>query len=202
MPNWVYNNIIISGDSEKVEAVKAQLDATTQKPETETTSYTTENPIFSFWNIVRPSASDFEAYRDQGWYDWNVTNWGTKWDASDVEVTDNEPGLWSVYFQTAWAPPHEALVALSDQHPEVSIRNEWREEQGYGAYQEYLAGVHWVDKEWNIPESHAEFAENLTEEDCPCSYSADSEWTFDDCPIPANETKFAVAELEKVSETI
>ena len=28
---------------------------------------------------------------DDRWYDWRVQNWDTKWDAYDVEVTDDDP---------------------------------------------------------------------------------------------------------------
>lgn len=224
MPNWVYNNLIIQSDNaEALASLKEKVGATVQVPGfdyqtdengkfvldddgkmlTVPTHHTTEEPVFSFWNIVRPSSEEVEAYGNQGWYDWNIENWGTKWDVSgDVEVIEDAKDCWNLSFQTAWAPPHEALVALSEQHPEVSIRNEWREEQGYGAHQEYSEGTHWLDKEWNIPQSHAEYEEHLTVEDCPCAHSEDSEWVFDDCPVPANETKFAVAELEKVSDLV
>lgn len=225
MPNWVYNNITFSGDADKVQALKKQVGATTQIPgfeyvrdssgnlellttgerATKLTVHTEENPVFSFWNIVQPTTpEELETYHDQGWYDWNIENWGTKWNASDPEVLEEQSGLWNVYFATAWSAPHEVLVKLSEQHPEVSIRNEWREEQGYGAHQVYSEGTHWLDKEWNVPESHEDYVENVGEDDCPCiSYGLEeSQYPYEDCPREALTTKQAVAELEKVSELI
>jgi len=227
MPNWTQNNITFeSDDPEALANLKAQVGAPIQTPGVEYVrdedgkialdknnhpvlkhvTHVEKEPIFSFWNIVQPSMEEWDSYRNQGWYDWNVDNWGTKWDVSgDVEVLEESDNHWNISFATAWAPPHEALVKLSEQHPEVSIRNEWVEEQGFGAHQEYVEGTYWVDKEWNIPESHEEYEENIGEQSCPCySYGADEEdsFPFDDCPRENPTTKMAVAELEKVSELI
>jgi len=54
------------------------------------------------------------------WYDWNIANWGTKWDigadgqpAQDIG-TDYGPGL-ILSFDSAWSPPLEAYAALMKQ---------------------------------------------------------------------------------------
>lgn len=45
------------------------------------------------------------------WYDWNVANWGTKWDAYSVEVTeDGDP--FAFRFETAWSFPEPIFHAL------------------------------------------------------------------------------------------
>ena len=55
------------------------------------------------------------------WYDWNIENWGTKWDAYDVDV--HRPTAEELYitFDTAWAPPVPVIQAMQEQHPELSI---------------------------------------------------------------------------------
>ena len=58
---------------------------------------------------------------DQRWYDWRVQNWDTKWDAYDVEVTDDDPDCLEVQFNTAWSPPEAICSALREQYPDVSI---------------------------------------------------------------------------------
>jgi hypothetical protein len=54
-------------------------------------------------------------YGYSGWYDWQVANWGTKWDVGDGdginEVTENSI---TVYFDSAWAPPVAAYEKLTD----------------------------------------------------------------------------------------
>lgn len=42
---------------------------------------------------------------DTDWYEWNLANWGTKWDIDvDVEMHGSEVRL---YFNSAWSPPVE-----------------------------------------------------------------------------------------------
>jgi hypothetical protein len=112
MPNWVYNSLaieavdadpsqitkLVSQVNQPFERQHDQWNSETQQMELIDTSYS--NPLFSFWNIVKPT--DLETYALQkdpnhddsiidfmgnNWYDWNVRNWGTKW---DVAVRDND----------------------------------------------------------------------------------------------------------------
>ena len=55
------------------------------------------------------------------WYDWRVQNWDTKWDAYDVEVTDDDPDQFEVTFNTAWSPPEAICSALREQYPDLAI---------------------------------------------------------------------------------
>lgn len=48
------------------------------------------------------------------WYDWSRFNWGTKWNAYNVEVVGN-----AVYFSTAWSAPEPIFKALSKMFPDV-----------------------------------------------------------------------------------
>ena len=58
---------------------------------------------------------------DQRWYDWRVQNWDTKWDAYDVEVTDDDPENMEITFNTAWSPPEAICSAIREQYPDVSV---------------------------------------------------------------------------------
>ena len=60
-------------------------------------------------------------HNDDRWYDWRCCNWDTKWDAYDVEVTDDDPENFEVHFNTAWSPPEAICNALREQYPDVSI---------------------------------------------------------------------------------
>ena len=59
--------------------------------------------------------------QDDRWYDWRVYNWGTKWDAYDVCVTDDDPECTEIEFNTAWSPPESICHALREQYPDVSV---------------------------------------------------------------------------------
>ena len=58
---------------------------------------------------------------DDRWYDWRLQNWDTKWDAYDVEVTDDDPDCTEIKFNTAWSPPEAICSALREQYPDLSI---------------------------------------------------------------------------------
>jgi len=62
MPNWVFNDLHIEGSEEAIQKVKAQLNA----PYTRNTSGEEEviysNPVFSFFNIVRPPEDKMDEY--------------------------------------------------------------------------------------------------------------------------------------------
>jgi hypothetical protein len=62
-------------------------------------------------------------YGTMGWYDWNINNWGTKWDVCDVSYaeittqTDHIAPPYHIYtveltFETAWSPPERAYETL------------------------------------------------------------------------------------------
>jgi hypothetical protein len=165
MPNWVYNTLVIEAveaDPEQLKKVATQLnqpytvshhtwDAATDTMVRTPTTY--NNPIFAFWNISKPTDLDayfgeqpkFDpekpvAFDSDHWYDWNVRNWGTKWDVgnqdndspyNDTEMEERERAL--VYtFNTAWSTPMPALITLSEQYPELVIALFYQEETGWG----------------------------------------------------------------------
>lgn len=49
------------------------------------------------------------------WYDWCCNNWGTKWNAFDIDVEemDEEYDECLVRFTTAWVPPEKWIIELS-----------------------------------------------------------------------------------------
>jgi hypothetical protein len=131
----------------------------TQQFEPKTVVY--NNPVFSFWNIKAPT--DLEAYEKQtdytspmfsgdDWYSFNNREWGTKWDVaktdeesySDTDMTDfKADGMdnWVGYrFDTAWSPPVQAMIHLSNQYPTAVLTLSWQEEQGFGGEIEFVAG--------------------------------------------------------------
>jgi len=175
MPNWVYNSLTIEGNPDEVQKVKSQLnqpftyvhdswDIPSQRMMKKDTSYS--NPVFAFWNIVKPT--DLEAYhgtRDytksmedamkfegNDWYDFNVRNWGTKWDVAvsdedkypDTELIYDEPNgdnhVLVYKFNTAWSRPLSALTKLSAQYPTLLFTLEYEEETGWGGECEFLRG--------------------------------------------------------------
>jgi len=207
MPNWVTNDITITGDVTIIDAIRVQLAAPhetrshvlnhdTRAMEWETS---TSESVFSFWNITAPTNLDeyytnrSQLHTSDNWYNWNCGHWGTKWNARRPrrgETTINPTtGLAEITytFDTAWSPPDAALHTLSTQHPSVVITNRWVEEQGFGALEEYHGGeVNLID-EWDIPASHVEetYAHNGY---CWRCEIADPDMLHPDCPRPTTDT--------------
>jgi hypothetical protein len=149
MPNWVYNSLTIEGDPALIADVKRQLNRpfvhkhdnwNSETREMEVKDFTYSNPVFAFHNIYnhRQAGISDEDYIKQpnyskspldfsgnNWYDWNVTNWGTKWDVavtddkeySDTELMEETENSLAYRFNTAWSPPLPAITKLSEQYP-------------------------------------------------------------------------------------
>ena len=94
MPNWC-NNIL-----------------TVSEPSAELVKYLQEEG-FSF-DKIKPMPPELK--EGDGWYDWAVENWGTKWDLNENpflfdSISENEISFW---FDTAWSPPMGVIEALSE----------------------------------------------------------------------------------------
>ena len=59
-------------------------------------------------------AANRERYGYSTWYDFNVANWGTKWDVSDASVEVMDANTLKASFETAWAPPVAAYEQLEE----------------------------------------------------------------------------------------
>lgn len=205
MPNWVYNDINISGTDEDLK--KFLEKATAVHPEGvsgETGEWQmTKEPEFSFWNFIAPPKEAIESgeyfgthgYSDgksvghtpNNWYEWNNREWNTKWDACDTYTGEVENGSLGISFNTAWSIPEPVFLAMVEQHPELSFAFRSVEEQGWGAEYEGEDGVLGLTAEWDIPNSHQEYL-NLGDPDgCRCAWEEDPEDWYDDCPRSEEE---------------
>ena len=61
-------------------------------------------------------------YGARTWYDWSLRNWGTKWNAYEVQlVSEDKP--FEIAFLTAWDPPHPVIEKLAERFPRATIRH-------------------------------------------------------------------------------
>ena len=171
MQNWVYNSLTIDGDADSIAKIKSQLNQTfevmhdswdkdTMEYSKKLTKYS--NPVFAFWNIIKPTNLDAYfgpqpphdvtkpiSFDSDHWYDWNVRNWGTKWDVgvqddeqyAETELMDESETSLSYRFNTAWSTPTPAILHLSAQYPEIEFNLSYEEETGWGGEIEFLAGA-------------------------------------------------------------
>ena len=173
MPNWVMNGLTVEGNPDSIIKMRDQLNQpfhmihdtwnnTTMQQEKKDVLY--PSPIFAFWNIIKPT--DMETYVLQkdpkvddkifnfdgdNWYNWNVRNWGTKWDVaissdekySDTSIQEADNGDNKVIhynFNTAWSPVFPAISKLSEQYPDLLFSYSYEEETGWGGECEFLRG--------------------------------------------------------------
>jgi hypothetical protein len=120
MPNWCSNSLFIRNeDKTKVDALEQQL----MKKE--------DHQLF---NLLVPRPADEE----ENWYNWNITNWGTKWEASIIDwerTSDNEI---FVSFDTAWSPPIAFYDTVTNDGWNVEAQYY---EPGMGYIGQYIDGI-------------------------------------------------------------
>lgn len=64
-----------------------------------------------------------DTYGYNNWYDWCVTNWGTKRTGSFARAWRHSPNLLTVDYKTAWSAPLELFDYLEDTYPDLQIIN-------------------------------------------------------------------------------
>lgn len=96
MPNWCSNILQIRGTEEQIASIKEKLDEKEGK---------------NFFDIFVPNAEDAGQGDGEKWYQYNLDNYGCKWncDAYDYSV-DGEGTNLTINFDSPWAPP----IALYD----------------------------------------------------------------------------------------
>ena len=200
MPNWVYNHLTIEGSEEDINKVKAQVGAVVKrkyKSADEVNEEVDEEPIFSFMNILPPPEDKLDEYHavhgytggektgdtKYNWYNFNVREWGTKWDARDVDLLEEGKTFLHYKFDTAWSPPTPVIEKLAQQNPNLNITLEYREEQGWGGEVAFNGSFVEVIKEWDVPDSHAEEIE-ANHGDCWKCENFDGDYSdlYQDCP--------------------
>jgi hypothetical protein len=157
MPNWCTNVLLIKGDPDNVQSL---LD-TVKEDDTELSLnkiITCPEELLSVSAPERdPQQSEIRVtkYGAKDWYDWNVKNWGTKWNVTASIYSDSServPGYSTVNkpenrvvkleFDSAWSPPIAAITMLAKQFPKVDIYHTY-DESGcdFAGYNMYSKGV-------------------------------------------------------------
>lgn len=181
MPNHVYNTIEFTGGTRALNKIMKKVSMLNR-----TSNSKSE---FDFNNLITPSDTEWY-HKDDNWYNWNIANWGTKWNAYDVvlnEAIDNDHPFLGYTFTTAWSPPTGVMLALVDYMVEqrLDVYMDWcyEEEQGWGGRMHYdmKNGLNSVE-EWEIPENHDEMVERRGECYCDEEYKP-----FSDCPVGEEE---------------
>ena len=143
MPNWFNFTLDVSGKKEEVQNfvdnVKGSMDYETEECEFDFNHFVPQPD-----NIFRGALGNKEEeYCKENnlpnWYNWNVTHWGTKWNAvvDDSfwisELKDNATFRYDM--RTAWADPRPIIVKMLEKYPDLDFEiNGEEESNAYGIY--------------------------------------------------------------------
>ena len=75
-----------------------------------------------------------EKYGKDNWYDWSISNWGSKWNSYgyDGAYTPQDFDGEHIEFQTAWSRPESVIAVLAAKYPDLSFEHKWADEDfGY-----------------------------------------------------------------------
>jgi hypothetical protein len=76
-------------------------------------------------------------YGTDSWYEWNCSNWGTKWNAGEVNMKRVDKNTLTASFDTAWSPPEPIFYRLAQDYDvtvDVEARIEGDDEKWRGSY--------------------------------------------------------------------
>jgi len=148
MPNWCENRVTISGDVDEIANFRKTVEGPDQygaesifsfhqlMPMPEELVNTTSPPTVKATQAecdeynngdnhciaVTQETVDArkEKYGASDWYAWANNEWGTKWQATGVELEDDDECL-VYHFDTAWGPPEGIWGAILQQFPKLSV---------------------------------------------------------------------------------
>ena len=135
MPNWCNNRVtVFSDDTESVKKIKEifeSKDSVFGKIIQEPDWKRLPNEKGEFPKVKQHFGKDgqlmFETHEfpdgknDDRWYHWNISNWGTKWDACNVEIGYADESQIEVTFDTAWSPPEPICAKLREMFEDIHV---------------------------------------------------------------------------------
>jgi hypothetical protein len=138
MPNWCWNMLEVAGDEKQLqEFVEKSLVSPEKNEIHDATGFTFEG------TLPRGDRKD--------WYEWSISNWGTKWDACEPYINHNDKDYFSVNFESAWAPPIDWIKNIMKDFPDLSFILEYEEPgMGFGGRLTAEYEVIWDNYSWDL----------------------------------------------------
>jgi hypothetical protein len=111
MPNWCSNTLEVFGNPEQLEEFrnKSMVPADSRGP---------NQYDFTFEGLY-PTPQEF---LDTDWYNWRISNWGTKWDCDNSYVAFEDEDCFIVSYDTAWGPNINWMKTVSEKFPDMKFR--------------------------------------------------------------------------------
>ena len=80
------------------------------------------------WELGKSAWNNIQNYGFPTWYEWCISNWGTKWNAYGYDENADYSENTDLWFQTAWSAPHPVIEKLSKMYPDITFEHEWADE--------------------------------------------------------------------------
>lgn len=135
-PNWCENRLTVTGPAKQLTEFKKKAVSKTKVAKGETKQWLSMNNFFptpkeltdkESPNRVNPDAM-LKKYGAKDWYDWNLQNWGCKWDLnhySDPETIGRRSVCY--FFDSPWGPPEEFVKNVAYIYPTLTFFLEYCE---------------------------------------------------------------------------
>jgi len=142
MPNWVYNDVTVSGDKNEIAKffkecfVDESIDYDKIIPQPKTKRDCPAD------YICDPAEAHIEPCKGRewfNWYTWNYDNWGTKWNACDGTREEN-----SFFFSSPWDHPTPIFLKLMKLYPKLTFEVDVYGETDFPCIITYKNGVRTV----------------------------------------------------------
>jgi hypothetical protein len=126
MPNWCYNGVTLRHNDPAMIDRAANSDGLLMEflPTPQELLDTVAGSVAEDARHAHEAQmeSNLAKYGAKDWYDWNVANWGTKWDVTLENVERKDDNTITASFDSAWSPPIEAYAKLEDLGFEVDAK--------------------------------------------------------------------------------
>jgi len=103
MPNWCNNIATLDFKDSHLEAEEFYRKINTAKENDDSSP--------DVFGILRPRPAN----EDVNWWEWNLNNWGTKWEPS-IDLIELQGDEVFLVFDTAWGPPLEWYQYIEEQY--------------------------------------------------------------------------------------
>ena len=91
-----------------------------------------EQDLNDLYETGKQYYENYVRYGHTSWYGWSIDNWGTKWNACEVDVKEYAEAKntieIAIYFQTAWSMPEPIFTKLAGMFPTLTFYGEWADE--------------------------------------------------------------------------
>lgn len=91
-----------------------------------------EKELNEYLEIGKKYVDLFNEYGAKDWYDWSNSNWGTKWNAYETQLTELDTYSINIEFQTAWNGVPIIIQKLTEMFPHLTFEYDYADEDmGY-----------------------------------------------------------------------